>query len=356
MKISAILLAVFLMSPTVADAQVEYVSGSFFPAEQEFPELKKINSRESFENPAQLTKVQDGKLFSDVGFQKYARRVYTVGASGSLSIEVVTLLDSRAAYSLLTLLREDQMQTGPPGDAYTGTADGLRFSKKKEWVRITGNGVPSDLMMRVAKSVSNRIGSDKPKLPSLVARIPEAGMDRSTLRYYPGRRAFAAMSGTIAGTTPGENIDFEVVQARYAAGEQAGVLSLLSFPTPEVAEEYYSNISGRRVYGKRSGHLVGVLEGGFAPGDAEKLLNSIEFAYSVRWIYEKEEKPKTAWGIPGGILTTVVKSFVAVVVLGGFSILVGVGIAFLRAYYRRRALRNSLDGQDPDELTRLKLR
>ncbi len=105
---------IFAVISTVT-AQVELVSDDYFPADSEFADLHKIVSAESFADPARLSQIDNGRLFSDVGFEKYAKRVYSLGNSGSLSIEVVTLRDARAAYSILTLLRSVNIQDGPPG-------------------------------------------------------------------------------------------------------------------------------------------------------------------------------------------------------------------------------------------------
>ena len=67
-----------LIAAVTAGAQVEFVSGSYFPADQEFQELQQVTSRITFEDPEQLREeVEDGRLMADVGFQKYARRVYS---------------------------------------------------------------------------------------------------------------------------------------------------------------------------------------------------------------------------------------------------------------------------------------
>jgi hypothetical protein len=351
-----------LIAFSTAVAQVELVSGNYFPAELEFQELQKITLEESFVNPEHLSKVEDGRLFSDVGFEKYAKRVYSTGDSAAMSIEVVTLLDSRAAYSTLTLLRKSNLQDGPPGDFFVKSSHGLQFSQGRLWVRIQGDGASEDLVRRLAISVSNRIGPQQSKAPALVAHMPKSDYDSSTLRYYPGTKAFEDYSGIVGGTTLRVNSDMEIAQARYSKDNLTGTLSLLSFPTAEVAEEYFSELTvqepspkaGNKTYLKRAGPIVAILEGSFDPGTADKILSPIQFSYSIRWVYEKNQ-PKMIWGIPGSILSTVVKSLFFVLILGGLSIIVGIGIALFRFRLRRRSV-SSPDHPDKNEMTRLKMR
>jgi hypothetical protein len=359
MRLSVLLFWSFLALVSVGSAQVEFVSGNFFPAELEFSELQKVASEETFDTPARLSKIADGQLFSDIGFKKYAKRVYSAGGSASLSIEVLTLLDARAAYSAMTILRNNSIQDGPPGDVFTKTENGIRFAQDKQWVRIQGKEIPEDLVKRVAISVSNRIGSRQPKPPSLVSHLPKTGYDPASVRYFPAPKAFEFYCGSRITVPFRPNSDMEIAQANYTLNNYTGLLYLLSFPTSEVAEEYYTGLSvsgiertGNKTYAKRAGPLVGILTGSFDPGTADKILNGIQYKYSLRWVYEKGEKSKTVWGIPAGILGTVVKSLLFVVLLCAASIVLGIGVALIRVMIRQK---RSLDQPDENEMTRLRL-
>jgi hypothetical protein len=360
---STLFVFIFILAAIPVPAQIELVSDSFFPAEFEFPALQKIASEKQYEDPVSLSKIPDGKLIADVGFRKYDSRVYSLGNSGSLSIEVLALQDGRAAYSLLTLLRDSAMQDGPPGDAFSKTADGIRFAQGKRWVRIQGRGASEDLVRRVAVSISNRMGQRRSKPPSLVSYLPRKGYEAASLRYYPGMKAFEAFAGSSASLPFRINPDMEIAQAHYGLDNFAGTLYLLSFPTPEIAEEYYSGLTGQgtprppdhRTYLKRAGAVVGILDGSFDPGTAEKILGAFkpDQNYSVQWVYEKANRPKTVWGVPVAILSTVVKSLFFVVVLCGISIIAGFAVAYLRVAIRRK---RSPDQAEKNEITRLRLR
>jgi len=355
MKFILFLFCTFLATAPAA-AQIELVSDDYFPAEFEFQEIREVTLDEALEDSAGLSRIDGGALFSDVGFQKYARRVYSVGEAGAISVEIVTLLDSRAAYSVLTLLRTGGIQDGPPGDAFTTAGGEIRFSQGKRWVRIHGRGAPDDLPKRVAISVSNRIGGRRLKPPSLVSHMPVTGYDASSLRYYPSKTAFESHSGSTA-VYLRTDADFEIAQSRYSVDGRSGILSLLSFPTAEVAEEYYSGLTGGetggKTYAKMAGPIVGVLEGSFDPAVADRILSDIRFSYSVRWI---EDKPKTIWGVPAGILTTVVKSLFFVAILCGVSIVAGIGFAAFRVMLREHFPKHSPDSPERTELTRLRMR
>lgn len=360
MKSIVLLFWILVTALPAVPAQVEYLSNDYFPTDQEFFELQKVASEVTYEGPARLLQLPDGQLFKELGFRKYARRVYSLAGSGSLSIEVFTLLDDRAAYSALTLLRSSNIQTGPPGDAFTSTEDGIRFVQGKEWIRIQGKGVPEDLIKQVAGSISNKIGPREGKPPSLVSHLPKTGYDAASLRYFPVAKAFELFYGAEVSSAPFRpNSDMEIAQAHYNLDNHTGSLYLLSFPTSEVAEEYFAGLTGtesgkntNKIYTKRAGPLVGILTGSYDPVTADKVLKGIQYKYSLRWVYEKE-KPKTVWGIPAGILGTVVKSFFFVVILCVASIILGIGFAFVRRWIK---LKRSPDQPNENDITRLRLK
>lgn len=363
MKYCVFLFSLIFAIISTATAQAELVSDGCFPADSEFAELHKIVLAESFVDSARLSKIYNGRLFSDVGFEKYAKRVYSLGNSGSLSIEVVTLRDTRAAYSILTLLRSDDIHDGPPGDFFTKAANGVRFAQGRQWVSIQEHAATADLGKRVAMSVSNRLGPRSPKPPSLVSHLPQFGYEPASLRYYPSIQSFQSYSASIKPKHFRLSSDAEIAQALYAADNHSGTLYLLDFPTNEVAEDYISGLTGtesagtgeEEIYTKRAGPIVGVLEGSFDPGTADKILGSIKYNYLIKWVYQKSGKPKTVWGIPAGILTTVVKSLFFVVLLGVISIVVGIGFGIFRIFFRRYRSKRLPYQLDPDEMTRLRL-
>lgn len=360
MKFILSFLICILAVPAVA--QVEYITENFFPSEDEFSELH-ITSDKVFEDPAALSAVQDGTLILDVGFRRYARRIYSAGAASTLSMEAITLTDSRAAYSLLTLLRNTPIQNGPPGDAYSLDAEGMNFAQNKEFIRIRARGIPEELLKKAAISVSNRIGQRKDRTPSLLSHLPKLGYDASSLRYFPGLKSYEDYAGKQIPGFIKLDLEMEIAQARYSHENYSGSLFLLNFPTPQIAEAYFDELTlpvrdqrtKSTLHAKRSGPLIGFLEGNFDAQTADRILNSIKFSYAVRWVYEKGNQPKILWGIPVRILGTVVNSLVFVMLLCGGSLLIGAVVAVLRFLRREHASKNLPISQQSSEITQLRL-
>jgi len=363
-SLSCLLSAVFMLVPA-GQAQIELVRDNYFPAELEFRELGAIKAEQTLTDAASLSGIHDGSLFSGVGFEKYARRVYSLANIGSLSIEVVRLSDARAAYSLLTLLRKADISAGPPGEWFAASGNSVIFARGDYWVRIQGDSGPEDLSKRVAVSVSNRIGKRETGVPRLISHFPKTGYDSSSVRYYLGRKAYDSYASAAAGRHLRFESNMEVAQAQYSIQDMKGLLSLVSFPTSQLAEEYFEEMAGMerssvdasKIYLKRAGPLLGILEGSFDSGTANKILSSIQFRYTVKWIYDNNSRSnaRTIWGVPMPILGTVVRSLILTALLCGISLFAGVGFAVFRLLLRSYAPHNYLDNPERTEIIRLKI-
>ncbi len=364
MRVSPSLLCGLLLMCFPAMARAATPAQDPFPAVDDFPELQKVLAESFFSEPSRLATVTDGRLYSDVGFERYAKRVYSAGDFGDISITVVTLMDSRAAYSLLTLRTDSGTRNGPPGDAFAADSSRVAFFQGRRWIQITGAKAPADLLRRLAVSVSDRLGPHDQKPPSLIRHFPGTGYDASSLKYFPGLKSFETYSGTQALKDLRLEFDAEIARARYALDNTTGILTLLNFPTPEVGEEYFNEFSTAhrgieskdKTYLKRSGPLVAVLTGRMNPGEADTILGAISHSYSIRWIFEKPQKKGVTWGIPVRILHTVVKSILFVVLLSVIAIIAGAGFAFLRFAKKRRESKEAADGLGQTNSNWLRLR
>jgi hypothetical protein len=361
MKPHLLVFLFFLLLSPPSIAQILFIGDNYFPADKEFSELLGVIADVTFEDPDLLTSVDGGELIREVGFAGYAKRTYSTGPSTTLSIEVITAQDNRAAYSLLTLLRDAEPKTGPPGNEYVEGVRDFRFAQGRRWVRITGTDSQRDLLRKIAVSVSNRVGTTLHDItPSLIRRLPQLGYEPSSLKYFPGISAYETYSGTEARPYLQFHSDIEIVSGRYALDNDKGSLYLLNFPTPQLAEDFFSGFShpsaaGEEytIYLKQAGPLVAFLDGTYEPAAADALLNSIEFSFSVRWLHEDESAESIMWGVPLIILETVVNSVFFVSILCVMAIFVGIIAGFVKFLIHERSLKKY--GEE-SYYTRLRLR
>jgi len=198
---------------------------------------------------------------------------------------------------------------------------------------------------------------------SLISHFPKLGYDASSLRYFPGLKTYEDFVGKRVPDFIKPDSDMEIAQAKYSIENHSGTLFLLDFPTPQIAEAYLDElaipasdqVNRPTLHSKRSGPLIGFLEGNFDAPAANRILGSIKYSYAVRWVYEKGNQPKILWGIPARILVTVVNSLFFVILLIGVSLLIGVMVAVFRFLRRGHAMKNLPISQQSPEITKLRL-
>jgi hypothetical protein len=338
-------------------AQTELVSDSLFPAALEFKELKATLTERDLKDHADLGKLPHAPALLEVGLKRLVERTYTVAGGGQIEISIMTLGDARGAYSAFTFLGPSGIRAGPPGSFYADDKKTLAFASGNYCVLVRSTAAEG-LARRVAMSVANRIGNRESNPPSLIRHVPANSCDPGSIRYLLGPVAIATFGSAVGGTSLKVPGDVEVAQVSCISQGQSAILSLLSFPTIQLAEEYFESgslsqnqSSGKaNLYMRQTGPLVAILDGNFSPETADKTLGSIQFSYSIKWIYDKSnQQSRVVWGVPVKLLGTVVRSILFTVLLCLMSLVAGVLIAAGRVIARRHGFRAA------DTLIRLKL-
>jgi len=358
------LILLLLLSTLPAAAQTTFIPTDYFPAPFEFPALGEITEDLKVEEPTAIQNLENGPLLAEAGAQRCEIRSYALPGGADLTIRIVTFEDARGAYSLLSLTGGAPIRNGPPGDFFVSGNVSYSLAQGRFWVEIRGEAA-GDLVSRVARSISNRIDEHAESRPALLKHFPADGLDTASIRYGLGPIAVREYLQPIAG----RYLDFpalvETAQAFYAADAASGILTLISFPTMQLAEDYYEmqlpvlidgSSPAQQLFARRAGTIIAILEGTFGPLRADMLLGSLEYEYTITWIYDiNRQRAQSFWDMPFGIMDTVVRSIVLVSLLCVLSIIAGVVLAILRIGLRTYAPHNILDRPERTELIRLKI-
>lgn len=218
--------------------------------------------------------------------------------------------------------------------------------------------VPDELLLlRSLEQSFPRVSGPSSVLPTLPDQLPRTGLDLASVRYAVGPIAYRLGGGVL----PVELIHFEQSAEAVTAQYGKGQLTLLSYPTPEIADARMGAIAGALAQGavagtsgavlvKRAGMTVAVTSGGFTPEQARDLLAQIRFEANLS-VVQLRPKPseiqKTA-----KLLDSIV---LLVVILGGASILLGLFFGGGRALYRV-ARGKSASSMNDQEFVHLDLR
>lgn len=115
--------------------------------------------------------------------------------------------------------------------------------------------------------------------PSLPRYLPRSGLDAATIRYAIGPVAYGQMGGVLPAGDVGFGDDAEAVTARYDVDGARGTLTLLLYPTPQIADGYRKKIEGLKAASgfatRREGPLLAIVSGNDAK--AKQLLAQVHF-------------------------------------------------------------------------------
>jgi hypothetical protein len=135
-----------------------------------------------------------------------------------------------------------------------------------------------------------KVGGPAGIAPMLPTLLPEKGIDAESVRYALGPASYGAMGGVL----PAEMVGFDKnAEAVTAKSKEGGVLTLLLYPTPEIAGEHQRAIEalsrqpGAALAGtvkmRREGPLLLLTSGAWPEAEAQKMVDGIHLRSEVTW-------------------------------------------------------------------------
>jgi len=297
--------------------------------------------------------------FQDVEFTTYTR------PDRKLTIKAARFGDTTGAYGAFTFYKTAGMQVEKIDDLAASAGTKVLFYRgnilvEADFDRITAMSAAE---LRDLSAALPQPAGNKNLLPTLPRYLPRDGFRylAHSAKYVTGPAAFAAVHPPL----PGDVIDFqrspEVVLGRYTTSEGTATLTLIAYPTPQIAGERlralesWTKSSGCspgqacEFFGKRSGPIVAVVTGDVSRGEAQPLLAAISYDADVTW------NQPTSLSKKNNIGNLIMAAFTLIGVL--LLIALGIGLAFggLRVLLQRFFPNRWFDRQEDVEIIRLNL-
>jgi hypothetical protein len=177
-------------------------------------------------------------------------------------------------------------------------------------------------------------------IPPILASLPQSKLDPQTTHYAVGPASYAGSGGVL----PASLVDFdkgaETVTANYSLASGQATLTLIDYPTPQMA---HAKVDAIRAYLKAgsqatppwpkplvdsdaaslevrdSGPLVAIVSGDAVPDESHRLLESVHYEDEVTAIPQPVESEIEKTGkLLLGITVLCVVGAAAAILLGGF--------------------------------------
>lgn len=268
----------------------------------------------------------DAPVLQEFGLAQFAAADYASGAN-RVAVKAWQFKDATGAYGAFTYFRQPQMKPEKIGHDAAAAGDHHVFWDgttvvDAEFLRPIKD--ESGVLQALAASVSRVYGASG-VAPSLPHYLPTSGLDPTSVRYAIGPAAYARMGGAL----PANQIDFsqdaEVISGRY--GQET--LTIVMYPTPQIAGAHLKAIEAAGLTAKRSGPLLAAVSGSAPPQTAKQLLDSIRFDDYVTINHPEGYVPETVklYRLLMGITVLVVILVCAAIFIGLF---LGGGRALIR--------------------------
>ena len=190
------------------------------------------------------------------------------------------------------------------------------------------------------------LSGNSANLPSFIEFMPSQGYIANTQKYVMGPSALAAQSPPVSADLIDFNTSSEVSMARYNTASGEATLTLISYPTPQLAAEHLRRIyaayhiaqpqegvavveSAGSFFPKRTGPILAIASGPISESDAKSLLAMVNWEANVTW-HQASESAEVR-----GLTQLVLNIVVLCGIVGGLAVVAGVAFGGIRILMKR---------------------
>ena len=274
---------------------------------------------------------------------------FTDGALGSykregetLSLRALRFHDASGAYGAYTFYRQNGWPKEEIGTGATSDHNRVLF-----WL---GNAVVDANFSRIGpmsgaelRELASRLPvpeGNRALMPPILANLPKASLDGQTTHYAVGPASYAGSGGVLPPELVGFDLGAEAVTATYSLRSGPATLTIIDYPTPQMAIAQETKIrdyikagskaqppwpkpladSGQAALEvRRSGPLVALVSGDAIPDESHKLLSTVNFDAGLTSIPLPTESEVAKTGkLLVGIVELVIIGSSAAILLGFF--------------------------------------
>ena len=269
----------------------------------------------------------------------------------TLSVRALRFLDASGAYGAYSFYRQNGWPKEDIGSGATSNHNRVLFWKGNSLVDATFSHIgpmSASEMRELAGHLPNPPGT-KALMPPILASLPQASLDGQTTHYAIGPAGYAGAGGVLPPDLVGFDRGAEAVTANYSLNSGPATLTIIDYPTPQMAEALEPKIRAYIQAGskavpawpkplqdsdlaslevRRSGPLVAIVSGDAIPDESQKLIEMVHYEANLTAIPQPtdSEVKKTAQLLVG---------IAAIVIIGGSAaLLLGFFLGGGRALYR----------------------
>lgn len=260
----------------------------------------------------------------------------------TLDVRALQFNDTSGAYGAYTFYRQNSWPKESIGTGAASNKNRVLFWQDNTVVDATFShvGPMSAAELREFAKQLPPLSGNKAIAPPILANLPQTSLDRQTTHYALGPAGYAGSGGVLPPDLIGFDRGAEAVTANYSLRSNPATLTIIDYPTPQLATAQESRIrayiqSGNQAKPafpkpladsdqaslevRRSGPLVIVVSGDAIPEESHKLIGSVNFQEDLVSIPQSSESEVNKTGrLLFGIAELVIVGSLAAILLGLF--------------------------------------
>ncbi|HEY9125776.1 MAG TPA: DUF6599 family protein, partial [Acidobacteriaceae bacterium] len=303
--------------------------------------------RKKFADPAQADAANAAAL-KEYGFSEGVAGTYQRG-SETLTLKAMRFEDASGAYGAYSFFRHSSWPRVEVGTGGASDNNRVLFWVGNVFVDAQFGHVTAmsaSELRELAKGLPVPAGN-KALPPPLLAYLPQKNLDGQTTHYALGPAGYAGPAGGDAGVLPASIVGFdhgaEVATASYTLRSNPAMLTIINYPTPQIATAQEQAITAYLKAGdsaqhpftkalkesnpaslevRRSGPLVTVVSGDAIQDEAHKLIGLVHYEADTSSLPGVQVNPvqnmaKLIIGIIALVMVMFVAALIAALFLGG---------------------------------------
>jgi hypothetical protein len=263
----------------------------------------------------------------------------------TLTVKAVSFQDVSGAYGAYSFYRQNGWPKADIGEGATSDNHRVLFWKGNTVVDATFSHIgpmSAGEMRELARNLPLPQGN-RALPPPILANLPQGSLDKQTTHFAQGPAGYAGAGGVLPPELVGFDRDAEAVTANYSLTSGPATLTLIDYPTPQMAEaqekkirEYIKAGSGAQpafpkplqdsdqasLEVSRSGPIVALVSGDAIPDESHKLLAQVHYSAELTRMPQgkDDEIVKTSRFLMGIAMLVIIGSSAAILLgffLGG---------------------------------------
>jgi hypothetical protein len=292
-------------------------------------------------------------VLKEYGFNGFESAAYTRDDGRKLTLKVARFDDASGAYGAYTYYKTPPMLIEKIGDGAASLNERVLFYRGNILVDAVFqklSAMSAAELREMADGLPLPSGNTR-NLPGLPAYLPTQSYVKNSAKYVVGPAALQNLDAPI----PPELVDFnagaEVVVGNYNGSGGEATLTLIAYPTPQIAAEHLRRIEAARsqssqadggaaaaklnpnlqspFFDKRTGPIVVVVSGPISQAEGRTLLASVNYDANVTW------NENTYFTKRDNLANLLVNVIILCFIIIGFALIAGIAFGGIRILAKR---------------------